>query len=146
MAIIDSLNEIIAKNGGEVSGRGGSIETKLKTLSELSISGGGGGTVYECTLEDGKSGKELHFYANPLNIKPGDVISFSFEEGTSSFAIICGKFYSHDSAGIATNVFAHGAPEPIAFHSTTSIPTDDDGKPIPSDYNIEFYGNLPDEG
>lgn len=40
MAIIDSLNEIIAKNGGEVSGRGGSIENKLKTLSELSMGGG----------------------------------------------------------------------------------------------------------
>lgn len=71
MAIIDSLNEIIAKNGGEVSGRGGSIENKLKTLSELSM--GGGRKEYEIT--EGETEGSMQFFCDdPFSLRPGDIL------------------------------------------------------------------------
>ena len=71
MAIIDSLNEIIAKNGGEVSGRGGSIEDKLKTLSELSM--GGGRKEYEVTEGD-TEGSMKFVCDDPFSLRPGDIL------------------------------------------------------------------------
>lgn len=71
MAIVDSLNEIIAKNGGEVSGRGGSIENKLKTLSELSM--GGGRKEYEVTK--GETEGSMQFICDdPFSLRPGDIL------------------------------------------------------------------------
>lgn len=71
MAIIDSLNEIIAKNGGEVSGRGGSIENKLKALSELSM--GGGRKEYEMT--EGETAGSMQFVCDdPFSLRPGDIL------------------------------------------------------------------------
>lgn len=71
MAIVDSLNEIIAKNGGEVSGRGGSIENKLKTLSELSM--GGGRKEYEIT--EGETEGSMQFVCDdPFSLRPGDIL------------------------------------------------------------------------
>lgn len=145
MAIIDSLNEIIAKNGGEVSGRGGSIENKLKALSELSM-GGVSGTVYELT-EDSLG--DLEFYCNPFEVKIGDVLHLTssgehYSEETYMQIISRGIGYSLNVEGDRLAQFMYicmSGTTPTLFQTGTAIHVDEDGQPTePSDHVLVKTG------
>lgn len=142
MAIVDSLNEIIAKNGGEVSGRGGTIEKKIKELSELSI-GGGGGKVYELT-EDGGG---YSFYCNPFEVKLGDVLHITTNgEGYSSDEymqiVFLGRGYAvEEGTRLASFMYTCISGTMTTSFQSAPIHVDEEGQPTePSDHILVSTG------